>query len=113
MRKPVAITAAALVVILLGSASQPAHADAKSEFQKGCEAGGGSYVENVDNVQCNTPSFTKITCDYKITHCTASAQVVHSRPIPASAGTLQEYMTGKSKIIAPHGWKIVKTEKAN
>jgi hypothetical protein len=113
MRKSLVLTAAALVMILLGSGSQPARADAKSEFQKGCEAGHGSYVENAENVQCNTSSGTTITCDYKITHCTASLQVIHIRPIPETAGALQEYLAGKARITAPHGWKIIKTQSAN
>ena len=65
-----------------------------SEFKKGCEGTGpgphNSYVENADDVQCNTTSGTTITCDKKITHCTASAQVTYIKPIRATAGVLSE-----------------------
>jgi hypothetical protein len=112
MRKPFALFTAVLVMILAGSGSQPARADAKSEFQKGCESGHGSYVENQENVQCNTSGGVTITCDYKITHCAVSAQAIYTKPIQTTAKALQEYLTGKARIDAPHGWKLVKTENA-
>jgi hypothetical protein len=62
---------------------QCAYADAKDEFKKGCESGTppNSFVENVDNVQCNTTSGTVITCDKAITHCTASASPPTCSPV--------------------------------
>ena len=116
MRNSVALTTVALAMILVGPGSQLAHADAASEFKKGCEGTGpgphNSYVENADNVQCNTLSGTTITCDKKITHCSASAEVTHTEPIRTTAGALQKYMTGKDKIAPPHGWTILKTKGA-
>ena len=41
MRKSAVPATAALVMILVGAGSQPALADAKAEFKKGCEAGHG------------------------------------------------------------------------
>ena len=117
MRKSMVLTAMALALILVGTGSQLAHADAASEFKKGCEGTGpcphNSYVENADNVQCNTTSGTTITCDKKITHCTASAQVTYIKPIRAKAGVFQKYMTGRDKIAAPQGWTIRKTRSAD
>jgi hypothetical protein len=113
MWKSLALTTAALVVMVIGPGSQSARADLRSEFQKGCQEGHGSYVENVDNVQCNTSGGTTITCDYKITHCTASAQVSYTKPISETRGALQEYLSGKSKIDPPHGWNIVRPQSTN
>ena len=57
--------------ILAGAITQPAHADSKDEFKKGCESSRppGSFVENVDNVQCNTSAGVMITCDKSIKQC--------------------------------------------
>ena len=101
MRKSVVLKTAALVMILAGFGSQPARADRKADFKKGGEEGHGSYVETVDNVKCNTSGGTTITCDYQITSCTASAQAIHIKHIPATAGVLQNYMTGKARLKFP------------
>ncbi|HEY4360544.1 MAG TPA: hypothetical protein VGN17_06230 [Bryobacteraceae bacterium] len=110
MWKSIALTTAALVLVLLGPGSQPARADLRAEFQKGCESGHGSYVENVGNVQCNTSGGTTITCDYKITHCSVSAQATYTKIITESGGALQEYLNGKSKVDVPRGWTLVKSK---
>jgi len=112
MRKSVILTTAALIMMLVGG-SQPARADAKSEFQKGCESGHGSFVETVDVVRCNTSSGTVIECDKNITGCTASAQVIQVKHISPTTRALQMYFTGKTRIAAPHGWKVVKKQSAD
>lgn len=91
MRKSVILIAGALVMILAGVDAQPARADAKSNFKQGCESGHGSYVENAENVQCNTSSGTTITCDYNITKCNASrkGKVTTVRP---TSKNLRAYM---------------------
>jgi len=79
MRISVLIAAAAATIVLSASVSAPARADAKGEFQKGCEAGGGSYGETVDGVFCNSSGGVHIACDDKITHCTASSGTTGGR----------------------------------
>jgi hypothetical protein len=73
MRISVIIAAAATAIVFSASISAPARADAKGEFQKGCEAGGGSYGETVDGVFCNSSGGVHIACNDTITHCTASS----------------------------------------
>jgi hypothetical protein len=70
MRSSIVLIAGALA-IFAGPLAQPAHADSKDEFKKGCESSRppGSFVENVDNVQCNTSGGTTITCDKSIKQC--------------------------------------------
>ena len=65
-------TTAALTFILASGFSQTALADPKDEFKKGCEAGHGSYGEDVHGVFCNSSDGTHIACDQKITACTVS-----------------------------------------
>ena len=72
---------AGTLAILTSASTQPAHADIRSDFKDGCASGHGSYVENVDNVQCKTSGSLTITCDKAITHCNAS-NVVCSRARP-------------------------------
>jgi hypothetical protein len=74
MRISVIIAAAATAIVFSASISAPARADAKGEFQKGCESGGGSYGETVDGVFCNSSGGVHIACDNSITHCTASSE---------------------------------------
>jgi hypothetical protein len=109
MLKSIALTTATLVVILVGPGLKLARADAQAEFQKGCESGHGSFVENVGNVQCNTSGGLTITCDKKITSCTVSAQVVPIKPTTNIVGAFQGYFTGKVTIAPPSGWKIAET----
>jgi len=73
MRISVIIAAAATAIVFSASISAPARADAKGEFQKGCEAGGGSYGEDVNGVFCNSSGGVHIACNDSITHCTASS----------------------------------------
>lgn len=70
MRSSIVLIAGALTIIA-GTTAQPAHADSKDEFKKGCESSRppGSFVENVDNVQCNTSGGVTITCNKAITQC--------------------------------------------
>jgi hypothetical protein len=75
MRISVMFAAAAVAMVLAAGASAPARADAKGEFQKGCEAGHGSYGEDVNGVFCNSSGGVHIACDSGITHCTASSAV--------------------------------------
>jgi hypothetical protein len=91
MRKSVMLIVGATVMILAGAAAQPARADAKSNFKQGCESGHGSYVENAENVQCNSSGGTTITCDYNITKCTASRKGKVTTIKPTSK-TLRAYM---------------------
>ncbi len=100
----VVIVAKALVMVLVCATAQPALADAKDEFKKGCESGTrpGSFVENVDNVQCNTSGGTTITCDKGITHCSVSAEIV--KPFKPTKANLNEYMTRTPRV---SGWKVV------
>ena len=109
MMKSTALAIGTLVLILVGPGSKPAHADAQAEFQKGCESGHGSFVENVGNVQCNTSGGLTITCDKQITHCSVSAEVVPIRPTTGTVGAFQGYFTGKVSIAPPSGWKIAET----
>jgi hypothetical protein len=109
MMKSIALTTATLVVMLVGPGLKPARADLKDEFQKGCESGHGSFVENVGNVQCNTSGGLTITCDKKITSCTLSAQVIPIKPTTNIGGAFQGYFTGKVKIAPPSGWQIAET----
>ena len=68
MRSSIKLTAGVLAILAGATA---AHADSKDEFKKGCQSGNppGSFVENVDNVQCNTSGGVTITCDKGITRC--------------------------------------------
>ena len=64
----------------------------KSQFKKGCESGGGSYVENVgDSFQCNLKSGATIKCNDTKTPCTYTAQISHTL-------TFQAVKAGKLKI---------------
>jgi hypothetical protein len=100
MQKSAILPASALLLVC--ATAQPALADAKDEFQKGCESGHGSFVENVDNVQCNTSGGLTITCDKSITKCSVSAQII--KPIRSTLGTLKAYMTRAVRI---PGWRVV------
>jgi hypothetical protein len=74
MRSSIVLIAGALA-ILAGATTTPAHADSKDDFKKGCESGRtpGSFVENAENVQCNTRGGTTITCDKSIKKCGVAA----------------------------------------
>lgn len=103
MKQSAILTMGAFATIVACTISQPAlAADAKEEFKKGCESGHGSFVENVDNVQCNTSGGTTITCDKAITKCNVAALIV--KPIRPTKGTLTAYMTRGVRIA---GWKVV------
>jgi hypothetical protein len=67
---------AGALAILTSASTQPANADIRSDFRDGCASGRGSYVENVDNVQCKTSRSVTITCDKAIKHCNATNVVV-------------------------------------
>jgi hypothetical protein len=48
----------------------------KAKFKEGCEAGGGSYVENADgSFQCNTKSGATIKCPNTTSQCTYTARI--------------------------------------
>ena len=64
----------------------------KSQFKKGCESGGGSYIENNDDsFQCNLKSGGTIKCADTKNPCTYTAQI--SRALISHA-----VKTGKLKI---------------
>jgi hypothetical protein len=73
---------AGILAILTSVSTKPAHADIRSDFKNGCASGHGSYVQNVDNVQCKTSRSVTITCDKAIKHCNAT-NVVVQRCMPA------------------------------
>lgn len=95
MRKSVMLSLGAMVVIIASAASQPARADAKDEFKKGCTSGGGSYGEDVNGVFCNSSGGVHIACDDKITKCTASSGV-GVKPISPKLSNLRAIMNGKT-----------------
>jgi hypothetical protein len=64
------------LAVVITASIHPAHADIRSDFKDGCGSGHGSYVENVDNVQCKTSRSVTITCDKAIKHCNATNVVV-------------------------------------
>ena len=102
MQKLASVPIGTLVMLFMCAAAQPLLADAKDSFKQGCESGHGSYVENVDNVQCNTSGGTTITCDYKITKCSVSAQIV--KPFEPTKAALKGYMT---RDVAVPGWHVI------
>jgi hypothetical protein len=102
MQNSVIVMARALVIMLMFVTAKPLLAEAKDSFKKGCEEGHGSYVEEVDNVKCNTSGGLTITCDYKITHCAVSAQVV--KTIKPTMDNLKANMTRKLQFT---GWTVV------
>ncbi len=67
---------AGTLAILTSASIRPAYADIRSDFKDGCASGHGTYVENVDNVQCKTSRSVTITCDKAIKHCNATNVVV-------------------------------------
>jgi hypothetical protein len=81
MRSSIVLIAGA-PVFLAGAATTPAHGDSKHDFNKGCESGRppGSFVENAENVQCNTSGGTTITCDKSIKKCGVAAQAEPCTP---------------------------------
>ena len=98
MRKSTMLIIGALAITFASAVSQTARADSKGEFKKGCEAGHGSYGENVDGVFCNSSGGVHIQCDDKIQHCTASSGANGKvKPIRPTRATLRAYMaTGKA-----------------
>jgi hypothetical protein len=80
MRISVIVAAAATAIVFSASISAPARADAKGEFQKGCESGGGSYGEDVNGVFCNSSGGMHIACNESITHCTATSYTSDAPP---------------------------------
>ena len=91
-------------MLLVGATARTVFADAKGEFKKGCESGTrpGSFVENADNVQCNTSGGTTITCDKSITKCTVSAQI--TKPFKPTKANFDKYMQGDLRVT---GWSVV------
>lgn len=106
MMKSQTIAMGTLMLLLVGLGSRPAYADSKDEFKGGCESGHGSFVENVDNVQCNTSGGLTITCDKEITSCSVSSVVVPTKRGTTIVGALQGYFTGKLKVELPPDQKI-------
>jgi hypothetical protein len=75
IRSKFSLLVAASVMLLAGALAAPAGATEidKSQFKKGCESGGGSYVENNDgSFQCNAKSGSVVKCADTKSQCTAS-----------------------------------------
>lgn len=108
MRKSALLIIGALAITLVSAVSQTARADSKGEFKKGCEAGHGSYGENVDGVFCNSSGGVHIQCDDKVQHCTASSGANGKvKPIRPTRATIRAYMaTGKPPKGRRHPVKV-------
>jgi hypothetical protein len=82
------------------SLAQPAWADTRSDFEKGCKDSGGTFTENAENIMCSATGRTTITCNKAATSCTAGKQSGTVRPVRPTTGTFHGYTAvAKSK---PH-----------
>ena len=78
------VGAMAMALLLMGAVADHAGAEAnngpamdKGAFKSGCEAGGGSYIENNDgSFQCNLKSGGTIKCQNTTSPCTYTATLV-------------------------------------